>query len=326
MQPIGLNPYGLAFALGIHAAGTPRANPRPMSLDDYVAFARSLGVGGIELHAEHLLPLSDSRLRELRETFDQLNWWVVLARPLMIGRWERTIAVAQILRAHTIRMHCTSVLCGDRTANDCDWPATLATVRQTLADASRQAAPLDLSLCIENHQDLTSAELLELCESTGRNVGIALDTANPLSVAEDPLDAAGAMAPRVRHVHFKDYRAHWSDDGYRLVRCPTGDGCIPIRAIADLFADRSDVTAAIEVGALSARHIRLFDPAYWAHHPPCPAERFSKALRAARVNRYREDEDWRTPWERDAPADEVVAYELAQMTQSAANLRAMGLM
>jgi sugar phosphate isomerase/epimerase len=324
MQPIGLNPYGLAHVLGIHAAGTPRANPRPMSLDDYVAFARSLGVGGIELHAEHLFALPDERLAQLRRTFDELGWWVVLARPLMIGQWERTIAVARHLNARTIRMHCTSVLCGDRTANNCDWPALLAEVRRVLTDASHQTAPLGLSLAIENHQDFTSAELLDLCATCGDNVGIALDTANPLSVAEDPLDAARAMAPRVRHVHFKDYRAHWSDEGYRLVRCPTGDGCIPIKAIADLFADRADVTGAIEVGALSARHIRVFDPAYWSHYPPCPAERFSKALRAARVNRYREDEDWRTPWECEAPADEVIAYELAQVRKSADNFRTLG--
>src|SRR5207248_1928637 len=132
--------------------------------------------------------------------------------------------------------------------------------------------------------------------------GIALDTANPLAVVEDPLDAARAMAQKIRHIHFKDYRAHWSDEGYRLIRCLTGDGCIPIGEIAALFADRDDVTASIEIGALNARHIRLFDPDYWTHHPPRPPEQISKSLRTARINRLADDEDWRTPWEReDAP-------------------------
>jgi sugar phosphate isomerase/epimerase len=326
MLPIGLNPYGLAYALGIHAAGTPRANPRPMTLDQYVALARDLGMGGIELHAEDLFALPDDRLRELRGRFDEYGWWVVLARPLMIGQWERTIEVARLLGARTVRMHCTSLLCGDRGPGACDWPALLADVRAKLAQASALTTRHDLWLAIENHQDFGSAELLELCETCGGNIGIALDTANPLSVVEDPLEAARAMAPRVRHVHFKDYRAHWGDEGYRLVRCATGDGCIPIKAVAELFAGRDDVTGAIEVGALSARHIRVFDPGYWRNHRPCEVERFSKALAAARVRRYREDEDWRTPWEREAGAEEIVKFELAQVEKSAANMRALGLL
>jgi hypothetical protein len=44
------------------------------------------------------------------------------------------------------------------------------------------------------------------------------------------------------------------------------------------------------------------------------------------VRRYREDEDWRTPWEREAAGAEVVAYEIAQVERSVANLRALGLL
>lgn len=326
MQPIGLNPYGLAYALGIQGAGTPRANPAPMTLADYVALARRIGAGGIELHAEHLLGLSDQDQHDLRREFDAAGWWVVLARPLMIGQWERTIAVARVMGAKTVRMHCTSVLCGDRVAGGCDWPAVVKTVRRELTEAAARAGEYGLTLAIENHQDFCSGELLELCDACGANVGIALDTANPLSVGEDPLDAARAMAPKVRHVHLKDYRAHWGDEGYRLVRCATGDGCVPVREVAGLFAARPDVTASIEVGALVARHIRVFDPAYWTHHPPREVRQFSKALAAARVRRYRDDEDWRTPWEQERPPAEIVAFELGQVERSAANLRALGLM
>ncbi|HEY7118603.1 MAG TPA: sugar phosphate isomerase/epimerase [Tepidisphaeraceae bacterium] len=296
-----------------------------MSLDDYVALARRLDVGGIEIHAEHLFNVPDAKLKELRDTFDALGWWVVLARPLMMDCWDRTIAVAEALAARTIRMHCTSVLCGDRVAN-CDWPALVAEVRRRLLAASELTRDHGLWLGIEDHQDFCSCELMELCEMSGENVGIALDTANPLSVAEDPLDFARAVAPRVRHVHLKDYRAHWSDPGYRLVRCAVGEGCVPFAAIAGLFADRPEVTAAIEVGSLNARHIRLFEPGYWTHRPAHPVEQFSKALAAARVKRFGEDEDWRTPWERGESPDRIVAYELAQVERSAANLRSLGLM
>ena len=54
MLCVGLNPYGLAYTLGIYGANTPRANPRPWSIEQYIGFAESLGVHGIELHAPHL--------------------------------------------------------------------------------------------------------------------------------------------------------------------------------------------------------------------------------------------------------------------------------
>jgi sugar phosphate isomerase/epimerase len=326
MQPIGLNPYGLAYALGLQGANTPRANPKPMSLDDYISVTRSINAGGIELHAEHLFPLTDAQLVKLRADFDAAGWWVVLARPLMLDAWDQTLHVANALGAKTIRMHCTSILCGDRVANNCDWPALVADVRQRLATASALTASQGLWIAIEDHQDFTSAELIDLCDTCGPNIGIALDTANPLSVAEDPLDFAKAVASRVRHVHLKDYRAHWDDEGYRLVRCPTGDGCVPFADIAALFAHRNDVTAAIEIGSLNARYIRLFNPAYWTHHPPRDIRQFSKALAAARVNRFSEDEDWRTPWETEGSSQAIVDYEHAQVQKSAQNFQRLGLM
>lgn len=326
MQSIGLNPYGLAYSLGLQGAGTPRANPKPISLHDYNAIAREIGAGGIELHAEHLFSLSDAQLAALRGQLDAAGWWVVLSRPLMLDSWDQTIRAARALGAKTIRMHCTSILCGDRVAGGCDWHALISEVQRRLTAASRLTASLGLSLAIEDHQDFGSAELLELCESCGSNIGIALDTANPLSVAEDPLDFAKAVAPKVLHVHLKDYRAHWGDEGYRLVRCPSGDGCVPFKEIASLFASRDDVTAAIEIGSLNARYIRLFDPNYWTHHPPRDVRQFSKALAAARLNRFGDDENWRTPWETEAPPQAIVDYEYAQVRKSGENLKRLGLM
>ncbi len=32
-----------------------------------------------------------------------------------------------------------------------------------------------------------------------------------------------------RHVHLKDYRVQFTDEGYRLVRCAIGDGAVPLR-------------------------------------------------------------------------------------------------
>jgi sugar phosphate isomerase/epimerase len=322
---IGLNPYGLAYTLGIYGAGTTRANPSPWSVDQYVGLTQSLGVKGIELHSPHLHVLPDDALRRLRDAFERNRWWSILARPAWTGEWPRTIQVAKLLGAKVIRMHLTPVLCGDRADAQNPWPERVKEVRRNLKEVAERLGEHDLKAAIENHQDFCSEELVELCESTGTNVGITLDTANPLSVGEDPIDFARTVAPRTFHLHLKDYRVQWSDQGYRLIRCPTGSGCIPFPAIADVFKGRN-LTAAIEIGALDARHIKCFNPGYWMHHPPRTVHQFSKCLAAARCKRLDEHEDHRTPWERNAPAEEIVAYELAQVKESVENLRTLGWM
>jgi hypothetical protein len=181
-----------------------------------------------------------------------------------------------------------------------------------------------VSLAIENHQDFTSAELLAFCEEAGDAVGITLDTGNSFPVAEAPLDFARTVAPRVRHVHLKDYRVQFTAEGYRLVRCAIGDGAVPFRELVEIVG--RDLTASLEPGALAARHIRLFTPDWWRGYPPVDARQLAAALRAAQVNRLGDEEDFRTPWERGVTGEELIRYERDMMRTSAANMRALGLM
>ena len=68
--------------------------------------------------------------------------------------------------------------------------------------------------------------------------------ATPSRSAEAPLDfARTAIAPDVGHVHLKDYRVQFTDEGYRLVRCAIGDGAVPFREIFDLHARRRHAIA-----------------------------------------------------------------------------------
>jgi sugar phosphate isomerase/epimerase len=236
------------------------------------------------------------------------------------------VAVARALGAKVIRMHLTGILCGDRSDPACKWAQTVADVRRMLKEAAPRAAEYGLSLAIEDHQDFTSHELLELCSETARNVGVCLDTGNALSVGEDPVEFAKTVAPCVKHVHLKDYQVHWSEEGYRLVRCAVGDGAIPFAEIISIFKANPAITMALEIGALSARHIRLLNPSWWQGYPQRTAQSLAAGLRAARVKMMREDEDWRTPFESGAEPQEIVKYEMEQLDRSVNYLRGLGLM
>jgi hypothetical protein len=160
----------------------------------------------------------------------------------------------------------------------------------------------------------------------GPGLGICFDTGNAFPVAEAPLDFARRVAPHVRHLHLKDYRVQFTDEGFRLVRCAIGEGAVPFREIAAILAGHHDaLTAVLEPGALESRHVRLLTPDWWNGYAPKSAPELAACLAAARVNRLADDADTRTPWERREDGA-LVAYELGMIRRSAANMASLGWM
>ncbi len=321
---LGLNPYGLTYHLGLQGAGGPRANPKGAGLEGFIAVAAELGARTLEIFDPWLRDLSDTELRALGDRLAELGMTPIVSSGLMMGPFESALRSARTLDAATIRYGLTTVLCGDRHALGAGWPELVGAVRAALADRGPRAFDEGRVLAIENHQDFGSDELVDFCNST-RGVGICLDTGNAFPVAEAPLDFTRRVAPHVRHVHLKDYRAQFTDEGYRLVRCAIGDGAVPLAAMLDaLAAHHPKLTAVLEPGALEARHVRLLRPEWWTFYPPKPAPALAACLAAARVNRLADDADYRTPWER-GDDDAIAAYELAMIRRSAENMRAIGL-
>lgn len=321
---LGLNPYGLAYHLGLHGAAGPRANPKGAGLNGFIAIAIELGARTLEIFDPWLRVLSDDDLRALRDRLRELGMTPVVSSGLMMGPFESALRSARFLDAKVIRYGLTTVLCGDRNALGDKWETLVADVRAALADRGPRAADEGRTLAIENHQDFGSGELVAFCEEA-RGVGICFDTGNTFPVAEAPLDFTRRIAPHVVHVHLKDYRVQFTDEGYRLIRCAIGDGAVPLPAVLDEIAKHhAKLTAVLEPGALEARHVRLLRPEWWNGYPPKSAEALAACLAAARVNRLPEDADWRTPWERGDDAA-IETFELAMIRRSAANMRAIGL-
>jgi 3-oxoisoapionate decarboxylase len=324
---VGLNPYGLTYHLGLQGRGTGRANQNGRGLEGFIEIATELEAKVLEIFDPWLRELSDDELRALRDRLAALGMKPVVSAGLnMMGPMESAMRSARLLGADTIRLGLSAVLCGDRNLYRDSWDELCDTIADALKTWGPRAADVGAMLAIENHQDFGSAELVEFCETAGAGVGITFDTGNTFPVAEAPLDFTRRVARHVRHVHLKDYRAQFTDEGYRLVRCAIGDGAVPHAEMLAIIAEhRDEITAVLEPGALEARHIRLFTADWWKGYAPKTAEELAACLGAARVRHLPENDDYRTPWERGAD-HELEQYELDMIRRSAANMRAQGIM
>ena len=324
---LSLNPYGLAYTVGLHGAGTPRANPRPIGLNGFIELVRESGLRAIELDHRWLTPLTDPELAGLRQQLRGLRPICSFGLAHESGETlEHAVRCCTGIGARILRVHLTPVLEGGRARWGERWHEMLAHARETLTRESPRVADAGLTLAIENHQDLGSEELVALSERLGAHCGICFDTGNAFSVGEDPVAFTRRAAHRIRHVHLKDYVAQFTPDGYRLVRCPIGDGAVPFREIASILEERgTELAASIEPGALEARHIRLFTRDWWTGYPPRDASELGVMLGRLRTARLSDDIDHRTPWEKEEHAQVLVEYELGQVRRSLANVRAMGI-
>jgi sugar phosphate isomerase/epimerase len=327
MLTIGLNPYGLAYTVGLQGLGTPRANPHPIGLEGFIRTAREINARCIELDWRWLFSMTDGELRALRERLSDV--------PRIVSYWlkqepgetlDRAIECATGLGARVLRMHLTPVLEGGRAAMGARWPTLFQHAWEIVCRDAPRAADAGLIVAIENHQDLASDELVALAEAAGSNVGITLDTGNPFSVGEDPVGFVERAGHRIRHLHLKDYVSQFTPEGYRLIRCATGSGCVPFSEIAARLPGDGTMTASIEIAALDARHIRVFTPEWWQGYAARPASELARALERLKRARLDDNADYRTPWEKGEPPAAIAAYERAQLDESVANLRALGWM
>ena len=324
---VGLNPYGLTYHLGLQGKGTPRANPKGKGLEGFIAIATELKAKVLEIFDPWLAELSDQQLMDLRSRLGDLGMTPVISAGLnMMGPIESALRSAKLLDAKVIRLGLSPVLEGSRNAWGVKWFELQHSIREGLAKYAPMAEAEGRLLAIENHQDFGSEELVDFCREFGPAMGITLDTGNTFPVGEAPMDFVRRVAPIVCHVHFKDYRVQFSDEGYRLIRCAIGDGAVPLKAmLGEIAKYHTHMNAVLEPGALEARHIRFLNPEWWRGYCPMAAQNFAATLAAARVNRLSDDVDYRTPWERQTDK-EIEHYELDMIRRSADNMRAIGLM
>lgn len=296
----------------------PRGASIPWSAADLWEFARSLGLSGVEIPVR-MVPAPGTPEMERLQAGDAGRVTVVLAAGVADEEdWPAALAAAGALGARTIRCLMSRALCGDRRSVPGGWAAHLDRQAAVLAGLAPLLRDAGVRVAVENHQDLTSDEILRLLDGLPDCVGVTLDTGNPLSVMEGPVEFAGRVASRLFHVHLKDYRVFASPLGFRLVRCPLGDGVVDLPGIVGVACRTGlETSLSLELAALQAREIPVTDPGWWDNLGPIGRERECEAWRTLLPDLRSGAEEYRTPLELGQDAAMLVEYERTQVERSA---------
>ncbi|TVY07576.1 sugar phosphate isomerase/epimerase family protein [Paenibacillus cremeus] len=305
----GLTAYGTVYAMGIHpASGRARITAREL-----LEKAEQYGLTGAEIPLD-LLTGGDAEEtgRYARERGLFIN---IATGGFDPEHLKGAMQLANRIGALTVRTVVGGAkFGGDRRHMAGTWQPFLKSILHSFQQVMEEADPQGVNLAVENHQDLASEELLWLCETVGSpQFGITLDTGNPLATAEEPIDFFRRVAPYVKNVHLKEYAIYTSEEGYRLVRKPLGQGVIDFPELMRIFSEvNPQMTMSIEHGALEARHVRVLQEDFWTEYPERTARQLTRLLRFVE-DHARSRGDWRTPYERGASSEEIASYEMEEL-------------
>ncbi len=324
---IGICVYAFGYLSGGNGAGTPRAWHTPLDTYALMDLAAAHHLGGVEFPPLRMLANHDTAtLEQVRAYAAARGLYIVSDGGVVdVAELQALLPVAAALGARAVRMTVSHILCGDRRSVRDTWAGYLQEIVRRLKAVRGLAEELGVPVGIENHQDMTSEELIAVCEEVGSpQIGVTLDAINPLAVVEDPLTFARRIMPYLKNVHLKDYYLYRTREGFRLVRCAVGAGVLDVPSLLALCAAEAPAAPInIEVGAYEARHIRLLEDDFWPGYPPRRLESILPVLRLRDAGARPDGEEWRTPWERGEQGEVVAAYEMRQFEDSVTYLRSL---
>jgi sugar phosphate isomerase/epimerase len=330
--PYALCAYSLPHTLGYLLTLDGKPNANPSNLHALVDAAVEHNLSGVEFPLAAIVPSFDGKFIKTSGAGEELlervraqgltliaDYGSILDQDAAhLTAYLRTAANAG---AKTVRATLSHILCGDRRSLPGGWPAYFEALARRLREILPLAEDLGVVLAVENHQDATSADLIDLFMASGENsaFGVTLDTGNPLAVAEDPVEFTQRIAPLIKHVHLKDYTLHLAPNGYRLVRCAAGDGVIDFPSILAIVRGNGHaILPSVEIAAQATRTIPLLESTWWEHHRPDQARHLIAVLRLVWERGLAQEIPYSSAWERGEGSEAVVRDEWETVARSIA--------
>ncbi len=246
MMKIGIDSYCFHRFFG-EVYPQQQQPPFQMTMDDFLDYAKELGVDGVSLESCFFPSFEREYLADLKAKLDEYGFDRVFAwghpdglergqKPEAYDDMVRSIDYAVAIGADVMRVVGSSFIW----RKEPHGPQVKALIEQ-FKRAVPLAEQVGVKMAVENHIDFTGDEMVEMIEAVGSpNFGINFDTGNFLRLLDDPIKGMQKLAKYTYATHIKDLKINPDaapDDWYFFSSAPVGDGLIDNVALARMLKD-----------------------------------------------------------------------------------------
>ncbi len=254
----------------------------------FLDYARGLGADGVQA------PLRAGEVeaaRAVRERVEKLGAYYEGDVRLPeaeedLSRFDAELELAREAGAGLVRSYLTVRRRYETFVSIDEFRAFQAGAEQVLRRVEPLLRRRRMPLALENHKDLTAAELRGLLEGLESEwIGVQMDTGNNIALLEEPHAVVEALAPYALSVHLKDMAVQEAEDGFLLSEALLGDGFLDLpRMVKALREARPGIVFNVEMATRDPLRARCLTPEYWATFPEMRAEKLAEALERVKAN------------------------------------------
>lgn len=172
----------------------------------------------------------------------------------------------------------------DRFSKSVPWADQVAATRRFLVSLRPFLLEHGYGLDLKTHEEITSAECVEMVEAVGADVlGIGLDPVNVIVRLEAPLEATRRVARYTHRVFLSDADLFWQDDGVVRKLRAVGDGILDWPGMLAILKDAGatpSFTIELHRGQFG---MPIFDPAWIAAAPEIAPLELAEIVRLTTV-------------------------------------------
>jgi len=269
----------------------------------------------------HMPGLDESILREIRSTAEELGMYVEGGSggtdPDVI---ERDLWATKSMGGKVLKSYFGYLLRPETIRSSDDWYEFEKEQKAKLEVVEKLARRYDVKVAFENHLDITWEEMLSFMKHVDSEyIGVALDTANPLGIIQDPVETARQLGPYTIATHLKDWRMIEEEKGFTVMPVPLGKGDVDLKEIVKILkAANPELNYSIELDMHRIHQIPWLNHDFWRGFPNRNIHDVVKV-----INLIRKDGSPRTseelkalPAMKGARVEELVDHELDYLGQS----------
>lgn len=289
-----------------------------LSLDDIVNIAVKNNLGGIEIPVDKYF--GNKHIDEFKIFLNGLkekNLRLIFAFENLDYNFFSSIApFLPNDDGKFIRIKVSNFYGGNRFKNEI-YKIDLNKCRTEISKCVRILDEFKIKILIENHQDVTLKDIINIIEEFGENrVGVNWDTGNSFPTGETVESFLNKSLKYIGNVHLKDYKIQLTPNGYLMHRCALGKGVVDFRfLISKLLAIKKNMPMTIELGAMNGREAFINNELYWQYTEGISEREKQNLINFINLNAENTNE-MKSLWELDEIPQVISSAEINEVNES----------